>query len=169
MPSRGRWEESDQLLCLPETKSSPLVRLRGEFSVSFRILREKKIGCRRLGSARKYFHWSLQAQTSHAQSSQTTRIMIMIITFLSQPTQNIAIFWYPGSDFLRTSVKILSRNMTMWKQKVFFLRSFRLLVTKNSGLGKCLFGDWSGWTLCENGHQLRTREVLLLLKRKMIN
>ena len=43
MPSRGRWEESDQLLCLPETKSSPLVRLRGEFSVSFRILREKKL------------------------------------------------------------------------------------------------------------------------------
>ena len=35
MPSRGRWEESDQLLCLPETKSSPLVRLRGKFSVEF--------------------------------------------------------------------------------------------------------------------------------------
>ena len=42
MPSRGRWEESEQLLCLPETKSSPLVRLRGKFSVSFRILREKR-------------------------------------------------------------------------------------------------------------------------------
>ena len=43
MPSRGRWEESEQLLCLPETKSSPLVRLRGKFSVSFRIRREKKL------------------------------------------------------------------------------------------------------------------------------
>ena len=42
MPSRGRWEESDQLLCLPETKSYPMVRLRGKFSVSFRILREKR-------------------------------------------------------------------------------------------------------------------------------
>ena len=92
MPSRGRWEESDQLLCLPETKSSPLVRLRGEFSVSFRILREKKIGCRRLGSARKYFHWSPQAQTSLAQSSHTTRIMIVIIIFCPNQHKTLPFF-----------------------------------------------------------------------------
>ena len=54
------------------------------FQSAFEFSEKKKIGCRRLGSARKYFHWSPQAQTSLAQSSHTTRIMIIIIIFVSQ-------------------------------------------------------------------------------------
>ena len=124
MSSRGRWEESDQLLCLPETKSSPLVRLRGKISVSFRIPREKEIGCRRLGSARKYFHWSLQAQTSLAQSSHTTRIMIVIIIFCPNQHKTLPFFDTQGQASCAQVSRSCQGRGWIWQcgNKRFFLK-----------------------------------------------